>query len=84
MTPVELVGWTAGVFGIILYMPQLIKSGKTKKTKDLSLLLCIFIVIDCYIWVVYGILKGDQVITFINLGISFLGITQLTMKLRFG
>ena len=54
MISADLVGYIAGIINMVHLAPQLIKSFKTKSTKDISLSYAIIHVIGLGLWVVYG------------------------------
>ncbi|MHA2279953.1 MAG: SemiSWEET family sugar transporter [Promethearchaeota archaeon] len=51
---VELIGYIAGLLTIVSYLPQVIKSWKTRETKDLSLGTGILLASAAISWTVYG------------------------------
>lgn len=51
----EIFGIVAGIFIAVSYMPNAIKTVKTKTTKGLSFLQYIFFHIGCLLFVIYGI-----------------------------
>lgn len=53
---VELIGFLAGFFSIVSFLPQAIKSWKTKKTGDLSILTGISLIVASLLWIGYGLL----------------------------
>jgi MtN3 and saliva related transmembrane protein len=69
---------------MISLLPQIVKSWKTKSTKDISLgRYCIYS-IGLLLWIVYGWLIGSWPLI-IMLGIEFvLALTTLRLKLKYG
>ena len=64
-------------------MPQIRKSLRTKKTDDVSKWLIISLITGLSLWVLYGIMKGDMIITGANsIGVS-LNAFLLILKLRY-
>lgn len=64
-----IVGFISAFLTIAVYIPQLIKTWKTKDTFGISLLMYIILQICAWLWVIYGIL------TLVKLGTGFDGLT---------
>lgn len=52
----EIIGFLAGIFVAASLLPQLIKSIKTKSTKDLSIGLMVLNCTGQILWIAYGVL----------------------------
>ena len=50
----DLIGFLAGILTIGSYLPQVIKSWKTRRTQDLSIGTGILLIGACICWVLYG------------------------------
>jgi MtN3 and saliva related transmembrane protein len=71
------------MFSLWSTVPQIRKSLRTRKTDDVSKWLIISLITGLSLWVIYGILKGDIVITIANaIGVT-LNIILLALKLRY-
>jgi len=84
MPLVDIIGYLAGLLILISIIPQIIKSWKTKSTKDLSLPRYLIYVLGVVLWLVYGIvlLNGPMiVVNSINL---ILASTMVYLKLKHG
>ncbi len=78
------VGYMAAAVGISLMLPQVIKSIKTKKVDDLSLATVVLYVLNCLLWLIYGILLVAPPMILVN-GVSLvISIVQLVLKLHYG
>lgn len=55
MNPIEYIGFIAGLFVSVSLLPQVIKSWKTKSTKDIALLWTLINLIGQVLWIVYGV-----------------------------
>lgn len=62
-----IVGTIGGSLGVILFLPQLIKTLKTKSAKDLSFLTYLLILVNVSFWVYYGMLTSNPVIMIPNI-----------------
>jgi len=84
MEPVTLLGLIAGIFTTFGIFPQLIKSWRTKSTKDVSLLMYVIVIFGVVLWLTYGFFRGDLPIIFWNvLGFIFISL-MIIMKLVYG
>ena len=80
---VFLIGISATVFSLWSTVPQIRKSLRTRKTDDVSKWLIISLITGLSLWVLYGILKGDMIITIANtIGVT-LNIILLALKLKY-
>lgn len=78
-----MVGIMAATCTCIAYVPQAVKIIRTRHTKDLSLVMYIFMNTGILFWLIYGILLGDLPIMLAN-GITLvLTIIILIMKIRY-
>lgn len=59
MHTISIVGFVAAIFTTISFLPQAVKTIKTKHTKDLSIGMYSFFVIGVLLWFIYGILIHD-------------------------
>jgi MtN3 and saliva related transmembrane protein len=80
---VFLTGISATFFTLWSTVPQIRKSIKTKETDDVSKWLIISLIVGLSLWVIYGIMKGDIVITLANtIGVTLNGIL-LILKVKY-
>ena len=80
---VFLIGICATMFSLWSTVPQIRKSLRTRKTDDVSKWLIISLITGLSLWVLYGILKGDIVITIANaIGVT-LNVVLLALKLKY-
>jgi MtN3 and saliva related transmembrane protein len=55
----QIVGLVAGACTTIAFLPQVIKTWKTKTAKDLSLGMFSFFCFGVLLWLIYGIMMRD-------------------------
>ena len=55
MANIEIIGYLAGFLIAIALSPQLIKTWRTKLTKDISILWTLMLMFGLLLWVVYAI-----------------------------
>jgi MtN3 and saliva related transmembrane protein len=77
------IGTIAGILVLLSFVPQIMKAYKTKKMVDVSSYLMILIASGMFLWVVYGVIRSDPVISGTNATGFALNITLLIMKLKF-
>lgn len=52
---IDLLGYLAGILAMIGFMPQVIKSWRTRKIEDLSKYTGIAMILSSLTWIAYGI-----------------------------
>jgi MtN3 and saliva related transmembrane protein len=84
MDYITIIGFVAAFCTTISFLPQVIKTIRTKQTKDLSLLMYSVLCFGMFMWLIYGILESSMPLILAN-SISFvLSVTVLIMKIRYG
>ena len=80
---VELIGFLAGIFVASSSLPQIIKSWKTKSTKDLSIGLMLLNFIGQILWITYGFLINSLSLSVMSI-ITFIFVTSLLfLKIKY-
>jgi MtN3 and saliva related transmembrane protein len=82
-TLLTILGISAGVLILTGWVEQIYKGYKTKRLKDISKFLMIFIAAGSILWLVYGIIVSDVFIIGTNLAGLSLMIIVSTMKKRY-
>lgn len=83
MELVDILGYLAGGLGVLSLIPQVIKSWRTKLTRDISFWRYAIYVTGLVIWVVYGILIQNGPLTIMNGIAAVLAGSILYLKIRF-
>lgn len=83
MNPTQLLGLTAGMLTTIAFLPQVIKTWKSRSAKDLSLRMFLLFCLGVAMWLAYGVLVQDVPVIAANLLTLMLASTLLFFKLRF-
>jgi MtN3 and saliva related transmembrane protein len=52
---VELIGYSAGVLTTLAFVPQVVKSSRSKSVGDLSFLTLGTFIVGAFLWLVYGL-----------------------------
>lgn len=76
-----IVGLIASTASAIGFLPQVIKTFRTKRAEDVSLYMIIIFIISAVSWITYGFWKNDLFIMSTNLIIFILTVILLIMKL---
>ncbi len=82
--PVESVGFLAGILTTVAFLPQVIKTWRSRSTKDLSLPMWLVLFVGIVLWFVYGFLKMDLPLLAANGVTLLLAGTVLYLKIRNG
>jgi MtN3 and saliva related transmembrane protein len=84
MYVVDLVGYTGTVVGTLVMLPQLVKTWRTRRVHDLSFWMLALYVVNCALWLVYGLLISARPVIVCNAIAIVISIVQVWMKLSFG
>ncbi len=84
MSLASIIGFLAAVVGTSLMLPQVIKSIRTKRVKDLSLMMVSFYVLNCILWAWYGYLIWSMPVLVCNLIALAIGVVQYVLKVKYG
>ncbi len=82
-TFLTLLGISAGILILMGWVEQIYKGYKTKRLKDVSKFLMIFIAAGSILWLLYGIIVSDVFIIGTNMSGLILMIIVLGMKKRY-
>jgi len=83
MDPI-IIGLIAAAFTTFAFLPQAIKSYKTKETKDLSLQAFAIALTGVLLWLFYGLLINDLPLILANSAASLILASILVMKMKYG
>jgi MtN3 and saliva related transmembrane protein len=83
MDYVTVLGLVAAALTVIAFFPQLMKTWKTKSTKDISLGMFSAFSVGVFLWFVYGISIGDLPVTIANLLTFIQAFIILMFKLKY-
>jgi MtN3 and saliva related transmembrane protein len=78
-----LFGLIATLTASIGFLPQVIKTWKTKKARDISFYMIILWSVSAISWIIYGLPKNDIYIVGTNAFIFSLTMLLLIFKIRF-
>lgn len=80
---INMIGILAGILTTIAFLPQVIRTYKTRSVKDISLGMFSIMFTGVILWLIYGLLKADLPIILANGITLFLVGIILIFKLRF-
>ena len=80
---IEIFGYIAAVLTTAAFLPQLIKTLKTKKADDVSLITLIMFIIGVLCWIIYGYKISSIPILLANLITLILNLLILISKIYF-
>ncbi len=84
MNNVEIIGFLAGILVAISVFPQVIKSWKTRSTKDVALAWSVINLAGQILWIVYGIYIGSHSLVIMSSIALVMNIFMVVLKLKFG
>ena len=80
---VEFFGYFAAILTTAAFLPQLIKTLKTKKAEDVSLLTLIMFIFGVLSWIIYGYKISSTPILVANIITFILNISILISKIYY-
>jgi len=80
----ELIGYSAAAVGTSLMLPQVFKAFRTKRLDDVSSLMLLLYLINCLLWLAYGIMIEALPVIVCNLLALVISILLLFLKSRYG
>ena len=79
----EFFGYFAAILTTVAFIPQLIKTFKTKKAEDVSLITLIMFITGVGSWIIYGLRISSTPIVIANSITFLLNILILILKIFF-
>jgi MtN3 and saliva related transmembrane protein len=83
MDTITLVGYMAGTLTTVSFLPQVIRSWKTKSTHDISFAMLALFGLGMLLWATYGFWINSLPIILANVITFALIIVLLAMKIRY-
>lgn len=80
---ITILGLIAGALTTIAFLPQLIKTWKSKSAKDVSIEMLIVFSIGVFLWLIYGIYLKALPIILANLLTLIFNLIILGLKIRY-
>lgn len=79
----DIVGYLGGIFIMISFVPQVVKSYKTKSVEDLSIWMIVATLIGTSFWILYGVLIKSRPVMVMNIIFWFIVLFQLFLKIKY-
>ncbi len=80
---INIIGYSGAVVGTLFMLPQVVKSVWSKKVNDVSLLTVIGFVVNCALWLTYGLLIHAAPVSINNAIALIIGLAQLFVKIKY-
>lgn len=80
---IQMLGLMAGACTTVAFLPQVIKTWRSRSAKDLSLSMFSIFTLGVGLWLVYGFLDNNIPVIAANLITLMLAATLLVFKFRF-
>jgi len=80
---IEFFGYFAAILTTLAFLPQLIKTLKTKKAEDVSLITLIMFLTGVFSWIIYGYKISSTPILIANIVTFILNFLILIFKINF-
>jgi len=81
---VESIGIVAGCCTTASFVPQVVRTWRTRSVADISLRMYLLLCLGVSLWLVYGVLIGSPAVLLANAITLLLAAAILVMKLVFG
>lgn len=79
----SIIGFIAAIFTTSAFLPQALKTIKSKNTKDISLAMYLIFSIGVLLWLIYGIIINDLPVIIANAITLVFAIIILIYKIRY-
>lgn len=80
----EWLGYVAAVLTTVSFLPQALRTFRTRDTRDISLTMYVAFTVGVAFWLGYGIVLGSWPMILSNIVTLLLAGTILVFKLRYG
>ena len=79
----DTFGFIAAALTTIAFLPQVIKTWRTKKADDVSIVMLLMFITGLLFWIIYAIQTNALPVLIANIITFILNVTILTLKLIF-
>ncbi|WP_107667963.1 SemiSWEET transporter [Cyanothece sp. BG0011] len=83
MNSITWIGLVAGTLTTISFFPQMLKTWKTRSTKDISLEMFLLFCSGLLLWIIYGLFMRDIPVIMTNVATFILAFPILILKLKY-
>jgi len=79
---IDAIGYAAAALTTFAFVPQVVKSWRTRSTGDLSSTMLLVFTVGILLWLIYGIGTGSMPVILANAITLMLSATLVALKLR--
>jgi len=79
----KLLGLIAGFLTTMAFIPQVVKTWRTRSAKDLSLVMFLLYCLGVFLWMIYGIMIDELPVILWNIITLILAAVILFFKIKF-
>ncbi|MGB6299912.1 MAG: SemiSWEET transporter [Rivularia sp. (in: cyanobacteria)] len=79
-----IIGLLAATLTTTAFLPQMIKTWKTKSANDVSYTMLITFITGVFLWLIYGIMTGDIPVILANAFTLVFNLAILYLKIKYG
>lgn len=83
LSGVDILGYVAGLITAFTFLPQVIKTWKTKSAKDVSMAMFVIAFTNQILWLAFGALREDPVIIITNAVMICMTTFMISLKLKY-
>jgi MtN3 and saliva related transmembrane protein len=83
MDPVALLGYVAGAFTTVAFLPQLVRALRTRSTGDLSFPMLAMMAAGVALWSIYGFTVGSLPIVVPNAIMCAMVLALMVLRIRY-
>jgi len=83
MDSAKIIGLVAGLLNTISFIPQVIKTWRSKSAKDLSLVMFLLYCAGMLLWTIYGFMLNELPLILWNVITLVLSLVILFFKIKF-
>ncbi len=80
---IQYLGYFAGLLTVGSFLPQVIRSWRTRQTRDLSLGMFALLTTASALWILYGVMTADWPVILTNTGMVALNGALAVAKVRY-
>jgi len=81
-TTIETIGYAAAALTTFAFVPQVVKSWRTRSTGDLSSTMLVVFTLGIALWLIYGVAVGSRPVVLANGVTLVLSAILVALKLR--
>lgn len=80
---IHILGYLAGMVTVASFVPQVLRTWRTRQTHDLSFAMFALLVTAGLLWIAYGVANADWPVVATNVGMVALNGLLVAAKLRY-